>query len=262
VVTATLFEVTIPPPTPPDTDQLEWVTVNGGTFQMGSDNGEFDEQPVHTVTVNTFYINKYEITNSQYCEFLNARGVAPDGSYGGIDYIDIDITGCQITYSGNQFIPENGKDSHPVNYVTWDGAGAYCVWAGVRLPTEAEWEFAARGGNQSLGYIYSGSDNVDDVGWYVTNAVNESHPVGQKLPNELGLYDMSGNVWEWCSDWYSSGYYGISPTSNPQGPDSGTNHAVRGGSYLISGDNLRSANRQDAGNWGWISVGFRCVKNQ
>lgn len=100
-----------------------------------------------------------------------------------------------------------------------------------RLPTKAEWEYAARGGNRSRGYKYSGSDNIGSVAWYTDNSGETTHPVGQKQSNELGLYDMSGNVWEWCQDWYDNNYYGSSPSQNPKGPSSGYFRVGRGGSW-------------------------------
>ncbi|MCF8232779.1 MAG: SUMF1/EgtB/PvdO family nonheme iron enzyme [Bacteroidales bacterium] len=246
---------------------LEWVDVDGGTFDMGcteeQNNCEDDEYPVHTVTLSSFKITKYEIINTQYAGFLNDINCNSDGSYnddeyGNVEYIDMDASDCQIDYSGGQFVAESGKANHPVIEVSWYGANAFAEWAGGSLPTEAEWEFAARGGNQSQGYIYSGSDNLDEVGWYFSNS-NSTHEVGQKQANELGIYDMSGNVWEWCHDWYDENYYSNSPENNPQGPASGDERARRGGSWGHSGDACRVANRY----WGdgsYYDRGFRIVQ--
>jgi formylglycine-generating enzyme required for sulfatase activity len=129
------------------------------------------------------------------------------------------------------------------------------------LPTEAEWEYAARGGNKSKGYRYSGSNDIDAVGWYDDNSGGKTHPVAQKQPNELGLYDMSGNVWEWCSDWYSDSYYRSSPKNDPQGPNSGKYRVLRGGRRDGSDDGCRVANRN-----GYYpdrrGLGFRLVLSQ
>lgn len=227
----------------------DFVPVAGGTFQMGSNDGGSDEQPIHTVTLSSFEISKYEVTNSQFCEFLNDIGCNSNGNYndpeyGNVEYIDMDDGVVQIDYTGGQFVPENGKEDFPVIEVSWYGANAFALWAGERLPTEAEWEFAARGGNQSDGYTYSGSNNVDDVAWYEGNSGGHTHEVGTKAPNELGIYDMSGNVYEWCHDWYDENYYSGSPENNPQGPESGTHRVLRGGSWLNNGaDYCRVANR-------------------
>ena len=131
-----------------------------------------------------------------------------------------------------------------------------------RLPTEAEWEYAARGGNRSQGYKYSGSNNIDDVAWYWANSSNTTHPVGTKAPNELGLYDMSGNVWEWCSDWYSdwygSSYYSSSPSTNPTGPSTGSDRVGRGGSWGSSAGYCRVSIRgSDDPGYRYSSIGFR-----
>jgi len=222
---------------------LEWVNVSGGTFQMGSDDGGSDEQPIHTVTLSSFEITKYEVTNGQYCEFLNDIGCNSNGSHNGEEYIDMNDSDCQINYSGGQFVPESGKTDFPVIEVSWYGSNAFAQWAGGRLPTEAEWEFAARGGNSSNGYTYSGSNTVGDVTWYTSNSGGHTHQVGTKADNELGTHDMSGNVWEWCNDWYDSDYYSSSPQSNPQGPASGTKRVLRGGSWYYSAFRCRVANR-------------------
>lgn len=219
---------------------FEMVDVEGGSFQMGGNDGQPREQPIHTVTVTSFEISKYEITNLQYAHFMNSVGVSLDGSLGGTRFIELGEPYCQIDYVDGLFVAENGKESYPAIEVTWYGAKAFCEWFGGRLPTEAEWEYAARGGNQSQGYIYSGSNTVDDVGWHwdnsysSTNAITQgrgSQIIGSKEPNELGIYDMSGNVWEWCNDWYEENYYSISTSINPQGPSLGTVRVIRGGSW-------------------------------
>ena len=137
----------------------------------------------------------------------------------------------------------------PVERVSWDDCQTFIqklnrlTGANFRLPTEAEWEFAARGGRNSRRYQYSGSSNLGDVAWYYGNSSNTTHPVKTKSPNELGIYDMSGNVWEWCQDWYSSSYYSSSPQNNPTGPSSGSRRVYRGGSWRNSARHCRSAYR-------------------
>ncbi|MFC2085075.1 SUMF1/EgtB/PvdO family nonheme iron enzyme [Bacteroidota bacterium] len=213
-----------------DKFNIEMSYVQGGSFQMGDTfgNGDSDELPVHTITLNDYYIGKYEVTNVQYAGFLNSEGNQTEG---GVTWLDINDSDCRIEYSGGEYKPETGYENHPIMEVTWYGARAYCGWFGGRLPTEAEWEYAARGGILSYGYKYSGSDNINDVAWYNINSGGTTHIVGTKNPNELGIYDMSGNVWEWCNDWYDGSYYNISPTNNPQGPSSGNSRVLRGGSW-------------------------------
>ena len=251
----------------------EWaegmVYVAAGSFQMGSNSGDSDEQPVHTVYLNAFYIDKYEVTNAKYAAYLNAALAAgqiqvssSEVTKGGYRLLYLASSYCQISYSGGTFIVDSGKDNYPVILVTWYGAKAYAEHYGKRLPTEAEWEYAARGGNQSQGYTYSGSNNVGDVAWYFGNSGSSTHTVGTKQPNELGIYDMSGNVWEWCHDWYNSGYYSSSPGSNPPGPSSGTYRVLRGGSWYNDATYCRVAYRRrlypDLSN---ITFGFRVVQD-
>ncbi|MDP7610975.1 MAG: formylglycine-generating enzyme family protein, partial [Nitrospinaceae bacterium] len=190
------------------------VYVAGGTFQMGSNSGDSDEKPIHTVTVSSFYMDKTEVTQAEYRKVM---GKNPSK-----------FSGC---------------DDCPVENVSWHDANEYAKKVGKRLPTEAEWEYAARGGNKSKGYRYSGSNTISSVGWYDDNSRSKTHPVAQKQPNELGLYDMSGNVWEWCSDWYSDSYYRSSPKNDPQGPNSGSRRVLRGGSWYNDDSVCRVANR-------------------
>ena len=235
----------------------DFVTVRGGTFEMGQPDPNIgsilkeekngwtaDEQPVHTVTLSDFNISTTEVTFEQYDAFCDAT-----------DRKKPDDEGW-------------GRGDRPVIYVTRRDAIAFCEWLSeeidetIRLPSEAEWEYAARGGNESRNYTYSGGNNLDGVGWCRGNSNNMTNPVGKKQPNELGLYDMSGNVSEWCSDWYHPDYYSSSPKNNPQGPKSGENGALRGGSWSLSDEGCRVASRFEGipDYWG-SDNGFRCVKS-
>ncbi|MDE6402492.1 MAG: formylglycine-generating enzyme family protein, partial [Muribaculaceae bacterium] len=177
---------------------FEMVRVDGGSYQMGSYSGFNSEQPVHTETVNTFYIGKTEVTQRLWSAVM-----------------------------GNNPSKFRGENL-PVEMVSWYDCQKFVdrlsrlTGRVFRLPTEAEWEYAARGGNKSRGYTYSGSDDVNRVAWYNENCSNTTHPVGQKLDNELGIFDMSGNVWEWCSDNYSSSY---------SQPRNSSHRILRGGSW-------------------------------
>ena len=201
------------------------VYVKGSTFQMGctSEQGsdsQDDAKPVHSVTISSFYLSATEVTNAQYCEFLNAYGsdTVKSGEYSGQPMIIEWPWGVKRSDIAS-WQPQTGYENHPAVPISWVGANEYCQWRGVRLPTEAEWEYAARGGQNGKSTKYAGSNNIDDVAWYCDNSsvANSSRegkrwtmPVKQKAPNELGLYDMSGNVWEWCVDWYKADFYGQS----------------------------------------------------
>lgn len=246
-------------------EQDNMIYVEGGKFQMGSSDGQDDEKPIHTVTVGSFYIGKYEVTIAEFRKFIEATGYQTDAEKEGWSYV----------YTGSSWEKRNGVDwrcnvngnsrpqseyNHPVIHVSWNDASAYCKWAGGRLPTEAEWEYAARGGNLTRGYKYAGSDNMDAVAWYSGNSSGKTHPVGQKQPNELGIYDMSGNVWEWCLDWY--GDYTSYAQTNPVGLSSGDARVLRGGAW-VSGGALRSAYRlRGSPDSRSVSDGFRCVRSR
>ncbi|MGM0497761.1 MAG: formylglycine-generating enzyme family protein [Bacteroidota bacterium] len=244
---------------------IDMVQVKGGTFKMGCTSEQpkcdKDEKPVHKVTLSDYTIGRYEITNEQYCVFLNEQNISSDGRDGRTSLIHIGNSHCQVRYVNGEFVPKEGKADYPVVEVTWSGAQAFCEWAGGRLPTEAEWEYAARGGHKSKETIYSGANHVDSIAWYVRNSGDHSHPVGTKKPNELGIYDMSGNVWEWCNDWY--GDYPSEPQNNPKGPKRGNSVVIRGGSWLYYGSFCRVSNRgSSAPSYAFNNYGFRLVKKK
>ena len=241
--------------------QTEMVFVESGTFEMGrADNdivkgNEFnDELPKHTVTLNSFYIGKYEVTVADYKKFVAATDktmpMPPDSSW----FAEHPDTKIYYPLSVNQWW--GWKDAHPMQNANWYDAVEYCNWLsvqeglepcytidsentvcdfsknGYRLPTEAEWEFAARGGNKSQHYIYSGSNNIDEVAWYDgSSGLRGPSPVGTKKPNELGIYDMSGNVWEWCNDYYAGNFYTYTNSDNPTGAAQNIYRSLRGGSW-------------------------------
>lgn len=219
------------------------VYVSGGTFTMGAtseqgSDADDDEKPTHSVTLSSYYICKYEVTQALWRAVMGSN-------------------------------PSNFKgDNLPVECVSWNDCQTFInrlnsyTDHNFRLPTEAEWEFAARGGNYSRHYKYSGSNHIGDVAWYdTTNSGNRTHPVGTKQPNELGLYDMSGNVWEWCSDWYGS--YSSYSQSNPTGPNSGSRRVNRGGSGFNGARRCRSSNRDfSAPGIRYYCLGLRLVLSQ
>ena len=187
---------------------------------MGGVDAKENGKPTHAVTLSTFYIGKYEVTQSLWKEVM-----------------------------GNNPSNFKGCDECPVEQISWEQIQTFLgklyelTGKHYRLPTEAEWEYAAMGGNKSKGYKYSGSDNLDEVAWYLNNADNKTHPVGQKKPNELGIYDMTGNVWELCSDWFDSNYYKNSPANNPSNNKKTFHKVVRGGSWRSAEDRCHTKAR-------------------
>jgi formylglycine-generating enzyme required for sulfatase activity len=201
---------------------MEFVLVKGGCYQMGSNLTAF-EGPVHEVCVDDFYLAKHEVTQTQWTKIIGRHY-----SY----------------FKGNL---------RPVERVTWDDAQRFIrqlssrSGAAYRLPTEAEWEYAARSGGKDK--VYSGTSDTESVqrfAWHQVNSNRETHLVGMKKPNSLGLHDMSGNVWEWCSDWYDENYYANSPRNNPQGPDTGTYRVIRGGEWELPASLTRTTYREAA----------------
>jgi|GEM_PF-3353505 len=260
----------------------EMVQVEGGTFTMGwlnkerDGDGNNDEKPAHEVRLDTFSISKYQLTFNEFDAF------------------------CEVTGRKKPEDRGWGRDRRPAINVDWYDAVEYCNWlseiwglekayeidkkredsnnksdydnkkwlvsrkkdaGGYRLPTEAEWEYAARGGQESENYRYAGRKSLPEVGWYRNNGGSKTYPVGERKPNELGLYDMSGNVFELCWDWFSSDYYKSSPKDNPQGPESGTYRVLRGGAWDYRAQYCRVSHR-----YHWLPtlgpfVGFRLVRS-
>jgi len=250
---------------------ITMVSIPGGTFQMGTEDGRDDWKPVHEVTISPFYMSSYEITNRQYAKYLNkaladgditASSISVEGAIGrfkGQQYIDLDeyyrdpwiwipIDDPQniqdydgevrtwIYFNGDRFSVEPGKEERPVIYITWYGAKAFALKYGLDLPTEAEWEYAARGGKQ---YKYATDDGTLSDEKANFHLIGHPIEVGSYPPNPFGLYDMTGNVWEWCNDWYgdySEDYYSRSPAQNPRGSLNlrgalTDGHIVRGGCW-------------------------------
>jgi len=291
----------------------DMVYLHGGEFEMGDHFGcgRSDELPVHAVLVGSFFMSKYEVTNQQYCDYLNDASsssqikVVNGRVYASSDSINFYPYFCtyshssysQITYSDGIFSvrtrDSNSMAEHPVVWVSWRGAVAYCNWRseqegydqcynlsmwkcdfskkGYRLPTEAEWEYSARGGCHSPYYKYPWCDNTIDctkTNFYNGATCNplglSSYPhtarVGYYSANNFGLYDMGGNVCEWCNDWYGSDYYSTSPYDNPTGPGSGDRRINRGGGWTVSANYCRIATRSWAypSGSGYVD-GFRVV---
>jgi formylglycine-generating enzyme required for sulfatase activity len=217
----------------------EMIFVQGGTFRMGctteqQSDCENDENPLHSVTVSSFRIGKYEVTQAQWKLIMGSN-------------------------------PSNFKgDNLPVEKISWNDTQTFISRLNAttgkkyRLPTEAEWEYAARGGAQSKGYKYSGNHKLNNIGWFADNSGGATYPVGTKPPNELGIYDMSGNVWEWCNDWY--GAYPASAQQDPIGASSGSSRVNRGGSWYSYASycrvSIRNGNSPGHGN---NALGFRLV---
>jgi formylglycine-generating enzyme required for sulfatase activity len=240
-------------------DVPEMVLVEGGTFFMGCRDGrdsncDDDEKPPHAVTVQDFYIGKYEVTVAQFKAFVDATAYQTDADKNGNSRI---WTGSSWeTKEGVNWLCNEKGDirprseyDHPVIHVSWNDAVAYTKWlAGktgkkYRLPTEAEWEYAARGGDNRNGYAYAGSNDLDKVGWYKDNSGGKTHPVGQKQANELDIHDMSGNVWEWVQDCWHASYAGAPTDGSAWTSGECTYRVLRGGSLLNSHYGCRVANR-------------------
>lgn len=226
-----------------EVNKKEMIFVQGGEFRMGSFVAN-NEKPIHLVSISSFFMSKLLVTFDDYDTYCveNGMELSDDHNF--------------------------GRGNRPVINVSWEEATLYCEWLSkksgraYRLPTEAEWEFAAKGGIYSCDYKFSGSNVLNDVAWHSVNSEGIIHEVGLKKPNELGLYDMSGNVSEWCYDWYEEAYYAKMEKYNPKGPETGWTKVYRGGSWSNNGDFCRVSVRSSfMANGRFNDVGFRIVTN-
>jgi formylglycine-generating enzyme required for sulfatase activity len=239
-------------------DKIQTALIPAGTFTMGSPSSEVNRSSIetqHSVMLSAFRMTKYEITNSQYAEFLKAKSIGSDGKYAGGAYpsqtLITNNSTLGLTYNGSQWIPVSGYENSPVINVTWYGATEFAIYVGGALPTESQWEYACRGGTTTPFRTGSCLHNTDAnyVWQYPYNACNntvtsspgKTQAVGTYAANAYGLYDMHGNVWEWCSDWY--GTYPTTAQTNPTGPAIGSYRVIRGGGWDNSARNCRSAHR-------------------
>lgn len=235
-------------------DSIPLVFVEGGRFLMGNDtlHGDRDEVPVHEVIVRDFYMGQFEITNRQFCAFLNEMGNQEEGGVTWINlYPKIKRGGVSpFQFKDGRYWIKPGYEEHPVVRVSWYGAKAFCKWLSekkgklYRLPTEAEWEYAARGGIKGEGYEFAGSPNLGEVAWRSSDNKKDliTRQVGLKKPNELDIYDLSGNVWEWCQDWYAP-YPRDGARRDVGGPAEGITKVCRGGRWHKDSADCRIANR-------------------
>jgi formylglycine-generating enzyme len=295
----------------------EMVWIPGGKFTMGANDGQTDEKPLHDVRVDGFWMDKTEVTNEQFAKFVEEThyvtvaerqpdpkqfpGVPPEQLKPGsitftppshVETLDDHMQWWSYTPGASWRHPEGpqsnigGREKHPVVHVCWDDAMAYAKWAGKRLPTEAEWEYAARGGLDHNAFVW-GREKLPGGRWMANiwqgtfpneNAGEDGFkgtaPVASFPPNGYGLYDMAGNVWEWCADWYLPDYYAKSPRKNPPGPDTSFDpnepgvmkRVTRGGSFMCSDMYCKgyrpSARMKTSPDTGLANTGFRCAKTE
>lgn len=247
----------LPSPDAPasESQNVPMVFVPAGEFSMGSQLGDSDERPVHTVYLDTFYVDMFEVTNGRYRLCVEAGACLPPANNG--------------SFTRASYYDDLAFDDYPVMYVSWEMAQGYCAWRGTDLPTEAQWEKAARGTD---GRTYPWGEGIDcqRANYYRQEEVefvgcaNDTTRVGsyENGQSPYGAYDMTGNVWEWVADWYSESYYLESPPENPLGPETGRERVVRGGSWQFSDYSVRAAGRY------WFNpsnalenVGFRCARD-
>ncbi len=237
-------------------DGAEMVLIPAGDFFMGAvddSNTHYDEIPGHRVYLDDFWIDRYEVTNRRYKQFVDETGHrAP--------YVNAEWA-QPYNWKDNTYPP--GKADFPVVLVSWEDAAAYAAWAGKRLPTEAEWEKAARGGLVKKKYPWGGQITKQKANYFTSiTEKNQMKPVGTFPPNPFGIYDSAGNVWEWCADWYDKTYYKKSPEKNPLGPEKGNYRVYRGGAWINRKEQLRCSERaRNAPAHQSHIIGFRCAKS-
>lgn len=233
--------------------KIDFILIPAGSFMMGSETGLAYEKPVHQVIIaDSFFISKYEITQKQWLTVMDSN----PSNFVGMDLPVANLSWEQAIQFCNKLSKLMGLDTayHMSNdIIFWDTSAN-----GFRLPTEAEWEYACRAGTTN---DFAGNGNPLDMGWFDLNSGGQPHPVGTKLSNQWNIYDMHGNVWEWCWDWFDPFYYSKSPLVNPKGPEKGINKVVRGGSWQLGATFARSSSRQFPEDQK-LNFGFRIVRNK
>lgn len=284
-------------PTPAGVPQLlvpgsmeNMVLIPGGKFPMGGNDGEDDERPVHEVTLSSFYLAKYEVTIGEFKQFIEDTGYRTDADKEGASTIWDGKSWTKIAGVNWKNDPEGkirpvSEHNHPVIHVSWNDATEYCKWLSKKtgqnfhLPTEAQWEYSAGNGSKHTQYSWGNgppkdkqSGNVGDettkrkfLEWRIFSGYNDDFlytaPVGSFFANEFGVFDLSGNVWEWCQDYHDKNYYQISPSNNPQGPDTGPLRVMRGGSWRDGPTDARVAYRGYGSPHGrYVFIGFRIAR--
>ena len=256
------------------------VDLPGGVFLMGNPlSNDLDQRPVHEVSIDPLRMDEHEVTNRQFAQFVDQTGSITTAQQRGWSYVYdrkedrwVRCPGADWRHPGGPDTSLDGRDDYPVVHVSWYDAAAYAQWAGKRLPTEAEWEYAARAGLRDADYPWGREELID--GRYQANyrqfgrdpaadGYEALAPVKSYAPSRFGLYDMAGNVWEWCADWYDEDYYAESPRENPSGPHAGQSRVQRGGSWL-SPENYSfghhvSSRGQRRPDETYQHVGFRCA---
>ena len=235
------------PSTYTDAQGVQMILIPAGEFRMGNENGFSDEKPVHTIYLDAFYIDVYEVTNLLYKICVQKNKCWPPFQ--------------SDSYTRNNYYENSKYSGYPVIYVNWQHAQSFCEWRGARLPTEAEWERAASGGLE--GKQYPWVDQAEDCSLANKNACfGDTRHVGSYPPNGYGLHDMAGNVMEWVWDWYDNTYYSNSPSKNPMGPSTGQYRVLRGGAWGHNGSDIRLTNRErESPDYGGHLIGFRCARS-
>jgi formylglycine-generating enzyme required for sulfatase activity len=232
-------------------------------------NCDISSFPAHEVVIDAFYISEYETTVGQFKRFVDSTNYITDAEKKGFSIVFISgkwqrKEGINWRYND---LAETASDDMPVSHVSWNDANEYCKWMSLstesdyRLPTEAEWEYAARGGNKSKNTKISSEASIDTIGWFMNNSNGSANIGGLKKPNELGVYDMLGNMGEWVNDWYKEDYYKDSVSKNPLGPSNGIQKIYRGGNWSQQKENIRFSERfATRPNFCGMGIGFRIVK--
>ena len=238
---------------------IKFLYIPAGTFQMGMNSGMKSERPVHKVTVSGFLLSRSEVTLGQFARFVEETKYVTDAERSGKARVWMGSAWKSVQGANWRSLLELHGPDAPAGCISWNDAVAFCRWAGLRLPTEAEWEYAARAGGKDR--LWAGTDSDVDLqryAWFRGNSGYALHPVASLESNQFGLYDMSGNVWEWCSDWYADDYYAASPEINPRGPAKGRVKVARGGSAYHDPTRCRVAHRgRYLPTYSHGSVGFR-----